>query len=139
MKPAIRAAYQTALSNARVAESRGDLDTAFAQLERAHILAQRHLLPHVVTHLRMLRIGWKRRDGREITGQLLRLLATVPGWLTGWVPKGNPGGANVSALKPMPLAPDLLPLLADFDVGRDVFGRVLVYAVVSAAAVALSR
>lgn len=135
MKPAVRIAYQSALSNATAHEAGGDLDAAFAELERAHILGQRHLLPHIVTHLRMLRIGWKRRDARELVGQVVRLIATVPGWLTGWVPKGNPGGANISALNPVPLEPDLQALLADFVVWRDVARRVAVYGV--AAAVAL--
>lgn len=127
MKPAVRTAYQNALSNAQAAEARGDLDGAFAELERAHILGQRHLLPHIVTHLRMLRIGWKRHDRREVAGQVVRLMATLPGFLTGWVPKGNPGGANISALKPVPLPADLQPLLADFSVTRDVAKRIVVY------------
>lgn len=125
MKPAIREAYQAALHNARAAKAAGDLDAAFAQLERAHILGQRYLWPHLVTHAHMLRLGWRRRDLREIAGQLLRLGATLPGWLSGWVPKGNTGGANVSALKPMPIPADLLPLLADYRVGRDVAARLL--------------
>lgn len=129
MKPAVRTAYQSALTTAQAAEARGDLDVAFADLERAHILGQRFLLPHIVTHLRMLRIGWKRRDGREVAGQVLRLLATVPGFMLGWVPKGNPGGANVSALKPVPLPADLQPLLADFSVARDVGKRIAFYGV----------
>jgi 7,8-dihydropterin-6-yl-methyl-4-(beta-D-ribofuranosyl)aminobenzene 5'-phosphate synthase len=134
MNPAVRTAYEAALSNAQAAEARGDLDRAFAELERAHILGQRHLLPHIVTHLRMLRIGWRRRDRREVAGQVVRLIATLPGFLSGWVPKGNPGGANISALKPVPLPADLQPLLADFSVRRDVAKRLVVYG--SAAALA---
>ena len=103
MKASVRAAYRAALTQSHDARDRGDHDAAFAALERAHILAQRYLIPHVVTHLLMLRIGWSRRDAREVLGQVARLIATVPGFLTGWVPKGNPGGANVSALRPMPL------------------------------------
>lgn len=132
MKPAIRHAYQAALHEARAAEAAGKFDTAFAQLERAHILGQRFLLPHLVTHVHMLRIGWRRRDAREIAGQLLRVVATLPGWLSGWVPKGNTGGANVSALKPMPIPADLQPLLADYHVGRDVTARVLLFGAVLA-------
>lgn len=134
MKPAVRTAYQLALSSATAHEALGELDAAFAELERAHILGQRHLVPHIVTHLRMLRIGWKRRDAREFVGQAARLIATVPGWLTGWVPKGNPGGANVSALKAVPLAPDLQVLLADFVVWRDVALRVAIYGAIAALA-----
>lgn len=138
MKPAVRTEYQTALTSAQSAYGAGDIDLAFSHLERAHILGQRYLVPHVVTHLRMLRIGWKRRDPREIVGQVVRLLATVPGFLTGWVPKGNTGGADVSAIKPMPLPADLQSLLADFSVGRDVAKRAALYAgVVGMALVAL--
>jgi 7,8-dihydropterin-6-yl-methyl-4-(beta-D-ribofuranosyl)aminobenzene 5'-phosphate synthase len=125
MNARIKQAYRTALDESRSARARGDLDGAFAALERAHILGQRHLLPHIVTHLHMLRIGWLRRDAREIVGQVVRLIATLPGYLTGWVPKGNPGGANISALKPVPLRGDLAELLADFLVWRDVGRRVV--------------
>ena len=76
----------------------------------------------------------KRRDVRELVGQVVRLIATVPGWLTGWVPKGNPGGADVSALKPVPLEPDMQALLDDFVVWRDAAKRVGVYGVAAALA-----
>lgn len=128
MPPDIRHAYRNALVAAAAARERSDLSAAFAALERAHILAQRHLWPHLVTHLQMLRIGWQRRDAREIAGQLLRIVATLPGWLTGWVPKGNTGGANVPALRPMPLPRELEVLLAGFDVRRDMLRRVPAYA-----------
>ena len=49
------------------------------------------------------------------------------GYLLGWVPKGNTGGANVSALKPMPLPSDLSELLQDFHVWLDVFRRVVIW------------
>lgn len=138
MKPTVRIAYQYALSNAQAAERRGELDEAFTHLERAHILGQRHLIPHVVTHLRMLRIGWKLRDQREVLGQVLRLLATAPGFMTGWVPKGNPGGARVSALMAVPLPRELQPLLADFSVARDVGKRIVLYGIATTVAIACS-
>lgn len=136
MKPAVRTAYLAALRNAALAEEHGDLDAAFAALERAHILGQRFLLPHVTTHVRMFRIGLRRRDAREMFGQVVRMIATVPGWLLGWVPKGNTGGANVSALRPMPLPPDLHDLLHDFHVWRDVLRRVAIGAVLAGIAFA---
>ena len=138
MKPAVRTAYQQALAIARAAEARGELDTAFSALERAHVLGQRFLRPHIVTHWGMLRIGWRRRDARELRGQIGRLAATLPGWLSGWVPKGNTGGANVSPLKPMPLPADLQPLLADHHVGRAVAWRLVGVAGVALVAKALA-
>lgn len=128
MNSDIRHAFGRCVSTARHARLRGDLDTAFAALERAHVLSQRHLWPHVLTHLGMLHIGWRRRDWREISGQLLRVLASIPGWLTGWVPKGNTGGANVSALRPMPLPAELAALLADYRVWQDIATRLVLYA-----------
>lgn len=132
MKPALRTAIRQEMDRAGAAERSGDLQQAFAYLERAHILGQRYFLTHMHTHLCMLRVGRRRRDAREIRGQILRLIAVVPGFLFGWIPKGNTGGANVSALKPMPIPDDLAPLLKDYDVWRDVRIRVAFIFVVAA-------
>jgi hypothetical protein len=51
--------FEAELQAARLATSRRDLPTAFAHLERAHILGQRWALPHTHTHLLMLRHGWR--------------------------------------------------------------------------------
>lgn len=134
MNPQVRAAYHAAVSDYTVARRRSERDVAFAALERAHVLGQRYLIAHIAVHLRMLRIGLARRDARELFGQLLRLAATIPGYLSGWVPKGNTGGANVSAIKPMPLAADIEPLLRDFSVWRSVAKRAAIYALMVAAA-----
>lgn len=134
----VKTAYRAALAHARVARSQGDLDAAFAALERAHILGQRYLIPHIVTHLHMLRVGFERGDAREVIGQLIRLIATLPGYLTGWVPKGNTGGANVSALRPMPLTGDLIDLLSHYHVWRDVLRRAALYTLLVLAALVLA-
>lgn len=131
MKADIKHAFQQAIQTAKQAENKGQFNTAFSALEHAHILGQRYLLPHIYTHFLMLRVGYKRRDQREITGQLLRIIASVPGYLFGWVPKGNTGGANVSPLKPMPLPEELAPLLDDYNVWRDVAVRILLYSFVA--------
>jgi hypothetical protein len=46
-----------------------------------------------------------------VVGQLLRLVVAGPGSLTGRYPVGNTGGADVSALAPMPIPEDLRPYL----------------------------
>ncbi len=66
----------------------------------------------------MLRIGWFRRDRREIVGQLVRLLAAPPASATGVFPVGNTGGANVPATKPMPIPPELRSLIELDDASR---------------------
>lgn len=95
---------------ARVARREGNLDLAFQHLERAHILGQRLTWRHVRSHVGMLRIGWLRSDAGEILGQVLRILAAAMVSRI-WVPAGNTGGANVSAIQPMPVPPDLQGLL----------------------------
>lgn len=128
MKQEVRTAFSREMAIAKAAFAVADYTTAFHHLERAHILGQRYFLTHWTTHWWMLRTGLRRKDGREIRGQVMRLVAVVPGYLFGWIPKGNPGGANVSALRPMPIPEDLRPLLKDYSVARDVLGRVAVFA-----------
>lgn len=89
------------------ARERGDTLSEWIHLERAHILSQPMAGPHVRTHLAMLSYGVRRRDRREIFGQLVRALVAAPGSWTGRYPLGNTGGANVSALQPMRIPEDL--------------------------------
>jgi hypothetical protein len=96
---------------AREARRRGDADGEWRHLERAHVLSQPMAGPHVQTHFAMLGYGLRRRDRHEIVGQLLRLVVAAPGTWTGRYPIGNTGGANVSAMKPMPIPDDLQAVL----------------------------
>jgi hypothetical protein len=112
MKPALAQAFAAEMQRADTARRAGDLDAAFAHLERAHILGQRSTWRHVRSHLGMWRIGWQRRDARELIGQTTRLVAATL-FSRIWVPVGNTGGANVSALEPMPLPEDLRRLFED--------------------------
>ena len=110
MKAAIKTAFGQEMSLARDAYKRDQLDEAFRLLERAHILGQRYFTTHFITHWWMLKVGWQRRDAREVRGQLLRLPAAL--LLSRlWVPLGNTGGANVSPVQPMPIADDLRELM----------------------------
>jgi hypothetical protein len=110
---ALRRAFDAELGAARDARDRGDLAAEWTHLERAHILSQPMARPHLLTHQRMFGAAWRRRDGREIVGQLVRLLLAVPGTLSGRYPVGNTGGADVSAFKPMPVPDDLAALLQE--------------------------
>lgn len=90
----------------------------WAHLERAHILSQPMALPHVRTHVAMLRVAARRRDRREIVGQLLRAAVAGPGSLTGRYPVGNTGGANVRATLVMPVPDDLRQILDESSANR---------------------
>ena len=106
IKKAFRHEMNIAISHYRT----GDYKNCFSHLERAHILGQRFYIPHVISHYWMLKIGIKRRDVKEIAGQVLRIVGSL-GSVIGWVPVGNTGGANVSPFKPMPIPEDLKKIL----------------------------
>ncbi len=114
-KAAQRARLLQAWSDERdaagAARRRGDTSGEWKHLERAHILSQPMVVPHLRTHVAMLGAGLRRHDHREVVGQLLRLVVAGPGSLTGRYPVGNTGGADVSALAPMPIPEDLRPFL----------------------------
>ncbi|MEO1475390.1 MAG: DUF3703 domain-containing protein [Pseudomonadota bacterium] len=132
MKPAIKTAFGKEMSLAKEAYASDQLNEAFRFLERAHILGQRYFITHIITHWWMLKVGIRKTDWREIRGQILRIIAVIPGYLFGWVPNGNTGGADVSALKPMPIPDDLATPLKGYNVWGDVFMRVVFWAFVAA-------
>jgi len=111
MNGALRAACDSELNAASAATARGDAGAAFRHLERAHILSQRHTGQHVRVHWLMLKLGASGRDWREVLGQLSRIVAAAV-FSRIWVPVGNTGRANVSAMKPMPIPDDLRRILA---------------------------
>ena len=118
MNPALRDAYQRELEAAREAWNKRGLNVAFLHLENAHVLGQPYFLSHMQVHLWMLRIGLARRDWHEVMGQITRLLLTPLGHMTGRLPLGNTGGANISAFQPMPISPELDALLKQDNQGR---------------------
>ena len=67
--------------------------------------------PHTRTHLAMLGVAFRRRDRREIIGQLLRLTVAGVGSWTGRYPIGNTGGADVGVFTVMPIPADLRVVL----------------------------
>lgn len=116
MHPVLREAYERELAAAQEDYAAGRLDQAFAHLERAHILGQSFTLPHARAHWDMLKVGWKRRDAVEITGQIARIAGSLLfTWL--WVPVGNTGGARVPPFKPMPIPEELQKLLREYGRG----------------------
>lgn len=110
MNPALQRAIEVEIANASRASLRGESDNAFRHLERAHILSQRFTVRHVQVHWLMLRHGIASRKPREVLGQSTRIVAAAL-FSRIWVPAGNTGGTNVSAMRPMPIPDDLRQLL----------------------------
>ncbi len=126
----VKKLFEKEIAHGKKLERNDEYTKAFHHYERAHILSQRWLLRHWQTHWLMLRLATKCSDTKEIVGQIKRLLAVPIGWATGWVPKGNTGGSNVSALKPMALPDDLDELMHGFSVWKDVAVRCLIVLII---------
>jgi hypothetical protein len=108
--PDLLMAYRSELDAGYASMKSGDLNEAFRRFERAHILGQRSTRLHVRAHVGMLRVARRRGDKRELVGQLKRIAAAAL-FSRIWVPTGNTGGANVSALRKMPIPDDLKRIL----------------------------
>jgi len=61
----------------------------------------------------MLKFGFKIKSGREILGQLPRLIFGGMKSFVGTIPVGNTGGANVPPLKSLPIPEDLNKMLSE--------------------------
>lgn len=107
MPTSLQPYYQSAIDNYKKAYAAEELQTAWHQLERAHIIAQQYPLSHSYVHWKMLQFGIKIKSGKEILGQIPRLLVGGVKSFVGQIPIGNPGGANVPPLKPFPIAEDI--------------------------------
>ncbi|HLM61597.1 MAG TPA: DUF3703 domain-containing protein, partial [Pyrinomonadaceae bacterium] len=91
--------------------AKNDLNSAFRHLERAHVLGQAITYEHTRVHFLMLKIGWKRRDWREIFGQIFRIVGASTKTPFGIYPSGNTGGSYVSPFRRMPIEEDLQVIL----------------------------
>lgn len=92
-----------------------DITAAWIALERAHIISQPYLGPHLANHWAMLGFAVEQRDWREVIGQAIRLALAPLGSLTGRIPIGNTGRSNVSAFEPMAIPDDLRDAMARRD------------------------
>jgi len=79
-----------------------DFKTSFYHFENAHVIGQKHIIRHTISHYYMLIFGIKTNSFKEIIGQVLRIIAAILFTFI-WVPKGNTGGSNISPIKIMPI------------------------------------
>ena len=103
--------YQTELSAYREAYDKGHFQQAWRHLERAHILGQPYPYQHTEVHWLMFKFGIRMKDGKEILGQIPRLLVGGVKSFVGVIPVGNTGGANVPPLKPLEIPNDLQQII----------------------------
>lgn len=111
-------AYQKELENYQISLKEKNLVQAWKFLERAHVIGQYHPIPHTGIHFRMLVFGIRTFNGKEIFGQLIRVLFGWIGSLLNRIPVGNTGGVSVPIFASMPIPDDLKSLLKDADTDR---------------------
>jgi len=99
--------FDVELEKYRIDHSNGSLKEAWNHLERAHIIGQRYPYAHTLVHWKMLQFGFNIKSGKEVLGQIPRLIFGGVKSFVGKVPLGNPGGANVRPLKPFPIDKEL--------------------------------
>ncbi len=107
MNPVQSVAFDNEIDLAKKFIARGDLETGFAHIERAHIIGQAFIVPHARSHWLMLKLELQRRRPVAAFGQVVRIALGVLGSAVGVVPVGNTGGSNVNMFKRMPIAPEL--------------------------------
>lgn len=76
-------------------------------LGRAHIIAQKSALKHLIVHCLMLGHALRKKNLSEVLGQLVRIALTLPAHLIKKIPIGNTGWSDVPLTQPAPLPKDL--------------------------------
>lgn len=112
MKTKIKKAFWVEVSKGNLLYQNKDYDLAFSHYERSHILGQSSPFFHTYSHICMLKVGFAKRDLKEILGQIFRIPSGFVGSVFGVYPHGNTGGSNVSAFKKMKVPKDLEEVLS---------------------------
>lgn len=99
--------FEIEMDNYSTEYSNGDLKRAWSHLERAHIIGQKYPFAHTYIHWKMLVFGFRIKSGKEIIGQIPRLIFGGVKSFVGIIPIGNSGGSGVPPLKPFPIEKEL--------------------------------
>lgn len=119
MNPVQQSAFDAEMAQAKNLIAHGELAAAFPHLERAHVIGQAYVRPHVVTHWHMFRVEVRRRRPVAAFGQAVRMFLGGLGSAVGVIPVGNTGGSDISMFRRMPIAPDIQRIIDGRGDGRD--------------------
>jgi hypothetical protein len=111
MKTELMAAFEAEMAAAKRQIQAGRLDRAMRHLERAHVLGQNHVMPHVRSHWAMFRIAVKRHSPADGLGQAVRIILGALGSAVGVVPTGNTGGTDISMFARLPIDDEIAVLI----------------------------
>lgn len=99
--------FDAEINAARARMAAGELDAAMRHLERAHVIGQLQVWPHVLSHWLMMKLELRRGRPFAAFGQFVRIVLGAIGSAVGVVPTGNTGGSDISMFQRMPVAPEL--------------------------------
>ena len=74
MPKSLKPYFKAELDKYRTESSIGNIQIAWNHLERAHIIGQKYPYAHTFVHWKMLQFGIKIKSGKEIIGQIPRLI-----------------------------------------------------------------
>ena len=111
MPAALKPFYRQELLLAKTEFDKKHYQQSWRHLERAHILGQPYPAAHTAVHWKMLGFGIKIKIGKEIIGQIPRLLIGGVKSFVGKIPVGNTGGTNVPPLQAMEIPEDLAAII----------------------------
>ncbi len=114
MPEGLKVNYRKELEIYRREMSNANLQLAWRQLERVHIIGQPWFVQHTYAHWLMLRFGIKIKSKKEILGQLPRLLLGGIKSFVGKIPTGNTGGVNVPPLRVMEIPEELKNMIKPY-------------------------
>jgi hypothetical protein len=118
MKTELMAAFESEMALSERLIQAGRLDHAMRHLERAHVLGQSYVMPHVRSHWAMFRIAVKRHSPADGWGQAARIILGALGSAVGMVPVGNTGGTDISMFARLPIDQEIAALLRQERAGR---------------------
>ena len=95
-----------------------NLHKAWQHLEKAHVIGQAYPYEHSYVHWKMLLFGIHIKNGKEILGQIPRLVFGGVKSFVGTIPVGNTGGANVPPLRPLPISKEIQSIFEKTGVKR---------------------
>ena len=107
MPEGLKPHYHKELHDYTVAVGKSQWQQAWRHLERAHVIGQAYPYQHSQVHWLMLKFGIRIKNGKEILGQIPRLLVGGVKSFVGTIPVGNTGGVNVPPLRHMEIPEDL--------------------------------
>jgi hypothetical protein len=114
MPAGLKVYYRKELEIYKREMSDDNLQLAWRQLERIHIIGQPWFVQHTYSHWLMLRFGIKVKNKKEILGQLPRLLLGGIKSFVGKIPTGNTGGANVPPLRVMEISDEIKKMMRPY-------------------------